>query len=101
MTMRLFLRKLFSIKYPRYKSSKHFDCSSTDSALKLWDRETEICKRTFTGHLNEKNFVGLSINGDWISCGSENNTLYTYHKASSDPVTQFKFPSANEESVSV
>jgi E3 ubiquitin-protein ligase RFWD2 len=58
----------------------------------LWDRETAECKRTFRGHLNEKNFVGLSVNNGWISCGSETNTLYTYHKSSSIPVTQFRFP---------
>lgn len=69
--------------------------SSTDSTLKLWDRESSLCKRTYAGHQNEKNFVGLSINGDWISCGSETNTVYTYHKSSKHPVTEFKFPSAS------
>lgn len=72
---------------------------STDSTLKLWDRDSTSCKRTFTGHQNEKNFVGLSINGDWISCGSEVNTLYTYHKSSSIPVTKYKFPSQSPPSL--
>lgn len=70
--------------------------SSTDSTLKLWNRESAECIRTFSGHSNEKNFVGLSANGDWISCGSETNTLYTYHKSSTIPVSTFKFPFTHE-----
>lgn len=71
--------------------------------MKLWDIESTECKMTFDGHQNEKNFVGLSLNDDWITCGSENNTVYTYHKASKTPVATFDFNSlgANEENVSV
>ena len=32
------------------------------------------------GHVNEKNFVGLATDGDYITCGSENNGLYVYYK---------------------
>ena len=32
------------------------------------------------GHVNEKNFVGLATDGDYITCGSENNGLYIYYK---------------------
>lgn len=42
---------------------------STDSELKLWDIEQGECKRTYKGHVNEKNFVGLSVSNDYISCG--------------------------------
>ena len=36
---------------------------------------------TFTGHQNERNFVGLSISpSGFIACGSENNRVYCYHK---------------------
>lgn len=66
--------------------------SSTDNSLKLWNRETRECTRTYTGHLNEKNFVGLSVNNDWIACGSETNTVYTYHKYSKTPIAKYKFP---------
>lgn len=31
---------------------------------------------TFTGHVNEKNFVGLSVTSDgYVACGSENNQV--------------------------
>lgn len=37
--------------------------------------------RKFSGHLNEKNFVGLSCEQDFIACGSETSeaslTLFT------------------------
>ena len=42
---------------------------STDSQLKLWDVNNAQCLRTYTGHSNEKNFVGLATNGDYIACG--------------------------------
>lgn len=36
--------------------------------------------RTFRGHTNEKNFVGLTVNSGYIACGSESNEVYVYHK---------------------
>lgn len=36
--------------------------------------------RTFKGHTNEKNFVGLTVNSDYIACGSETNEVFVYHK---------------------
>lgn len=39
--------------------------------------------------------MGLTANGDYISCGSEKNALYTYYKAVSKPVVHFKFGSSN------
>ena len=30
--------------------------------------------------MNEKNFVGLATDGDYVTCGSENNGLYVYYK---------------------
>ena len=42
---------------------------STDSQLKLWNISKPHCLRTFKGHINEKNFVGLASNGDYVACG--------------------------------
>ncbi|GAX79000.1 hypothetical protein CEUSTIGMA_g6440.t1 [Chlamydomonas eustigma] len=37
---------------------------------------------TYGGHINERNFVGLSVTtSGHIACGSENNRVYCYHKA--------------------
>ena len=39
-----------------------------------------FAEASFTGHQNEKNFVGLATDGDYIACGSEDNSLYVYYK---------------------
>ncbi|KAK6238616.1 hypothetical protein QUC31_004085 [Theobroma cacao] len=49
--------------------------------------------RTFRGHTNEKNFVGLTVNSEYIACGSEKNEVYVYHKEISKPVTWHRFGS--------
>ncbi|CAG10910.1 unnamed protein product, partial [Tetraodon nigroviridis] len=64
---------------------------STDSQLKLWNVSKPHCLRSFKGHINEKNFVGLASNGDYIACGSENNSLYLYYKGLSKTLLTFKF----------
>ena len=46
-------------------------CSSTDSELKLWNVESEQCVRTYKGHVNEKHFVGLTVNRNFIACGKQ------------------------------
>ncbi|KAJ9537770.1 hypothetical protein OSB04_030503 [Centaurea solstitialis] len=53
--------------------------------------------RTFRGHTNEKNFVGLSVNNDFLACGSETNEVYSYHKAISKPLTWHRFGTPNVE----
>ena len=47
--------------------------SSTDSQLKLWNVNKPHCLRSFKGHINEKNFVGLASNGDYVACGKNCN----------------------------
>lgn len=48
-----------------------FFCRSTDSQLKLWNVNQSNCIRSFKGHLNEKNFVGLATDGDFVACGKK------------------------------
>ena len=38
----------------------------------------QLC--TYRGHTNERNFVGLTVNSDYIACGSETNEVFVYHK---------------------
>ncbi|ORX53656.1 WD40 repeat-like protein [Hesseltinella vesiculosa] len=84
-----------AVSYVKWIGPDEIISASTDSSLKLWKLNQPSCLRTYTGHLNEKNFVGLSLNQDWIACGSETNTLYAYHKNSRHPVAQYKFPTTN------
>ena len=54
--------------YVRFLNSNQFISASTDCSLKSWliqesiDKDTSEIVQTYTGHVNEKNFVGLSIN---------------------------------------
>jgi E3 ubiquitin-protein ligase RFWD2 len=68
--------------------------ASTDSTLRLWElSDPDSVVRTYTGHTNEKNFVGLGVNSDgsYISCGSETNSVYNYLKLLSQPVVKHYF----------
>ena len=79
----------------KFLDSDEIVSASTDSTLKSWSVGRCECVRTFTGHTNEKNFVGLTANGDYIACGSENNSVYTFYKALSKPIVSYRFGSSN------
>lgn len=81
-----------AVSYVKFLSSKELVSASTDSQLKLWNVEKPShCVRSFEGHLNEKNFVGLATDNDYIACGSENNSLYIYYKGLTKQVLAFHF----------
>ncbi|KAI8845211.1 WD40-repeat-containing domain protein [Chytriomyces cf. hyalinus JEL632] len=99
-----------AVSYVKFISNNEIVSASTDSTLKLWslgassgdatsktmydERPRNI--RSFSGHVNEKNFVGLSVNcsGDFIACGSENNSVYTYSKNLVNPLIVHRFGNA-------
>ncbi|GFT74615.1 e3 ubiquitin-protein ligase COP1 [Nephila pilipes] len=80
-----------AVSYVKFLNGKEIVSASTDSQLKLWNVNHSYSLRSFKGHLNEKNFVGLATDGDFIACGSENNALYVYFKGLSSQVLTFKF----------
>ncbi|RDD43416.1 E3 ubiquitin-protein ligase RFWD2 [Trichoplax sp. H2] len=80
-----------AVSYTNFVNENEIVSASTDSQLKLWDLNVPYCTRTFRGHSNEKNFVGLATDGDYIACGSENNSLYLYYKGLSKQLLSFKF----------
>lgn len=51
-----------------------------------------LTKTSFS--VNEKNFVGLATDGDFIACGSENNALFVYYKGLAKQVLTFWFDSS-------
>ena len=83
-----------AVSYVKFLNATDLVSASTDSQLKLWNVNQKNCMRSFTGHVNEKNFVGLATDGDYITCGSENNGLYVYYRGLSRPLFHFKFDPA-------
>ncbi|KAM3382826.1 E3 ubiquitin-protein ligase COP1 [Capsicum galapagoense] len=80
-----------AVSYVKFLSNNELASASTDSTLRLWDVKENLPVRTLRGHTNEKNFVGLSVNNEFLSCGSETNEVFVYHKAISKPVTWHRF----------
>ena len=64
-----------AVSYVRYLNNTELVSASTDSTLRLWDTKACTPARVFNGHNNEKNFVGLSVDADFIACGSETNEV--------------------------
>ncbi|EPS59591.1 hypothetical protein M569_15214, partial [Genlisea aurea] len=87
-----------AVSYVKFLSSNELASASTDSTLMLWDVNNISPVRTYRGHTNEKNFVGLTVNKEFLACGSETNEVYVYHKAIPKPATWHKFgsPDADE-----
>ncbi|XP_031335112.1 E3 ubiquitin-protein ligase COP1-like [Photinus pyralis] len=83
-----------AVSYVKFLNSEEIVSASTDSQLKMWNINTPYCLRSFVGHINEKNFVGLATDGDYVACGSENNALYVYYKGLTKKLFNFKFEAA-------
>lgn len=80
-----------AVSYVKFLNREDIVSASTDSQLKMWNVNNPHCLRSFVGHINEKNFVGLATDGDYVACGSENNALYVYYKGLSKQLFSFKF----------
>ncbi|PWA59547.1 protein kinase-like domain, Guanine nucleotide-binding protein, beta subunit [Artemisia annua] len=86
-----------TVSYVKFVDSSTLVSSSTDNTLKLWDLSESTSQvidcpiQTFTGHMNLKNFVGLSVSDGYIATGSETNEVYVYHKAFPMPALSYKF----------
>lgn len=80
-----------AVSYVKFLNSEEIVSASTDSQLKMWNINTPHCLRSFVGHINEKNFVGLATDGDYVACGSENNALYIYYKGLTKKLFSYKF----------
>lgn len=80
-----------AVSYVKFLNTEEIISASTDSQLKLWNvNNPPYSLRSFVGHINEKNFVGLATDGDYIACGSEDNSLYIYYKGLSKQLFSFK-----------
>ena len=98
--------QLFDVRSPKYplmctnehekavsyvaNSNDHIVSASIDSTLRCW-AEDGRCIRRYTGHVNCRNFTGLSCTQDIIAVGSEDNKVYFYDKYYSQPSSFFPF----------
>ncbi|KAM6547049.1 hypothetical protein CsatB_027785 [Cannabis sativa] len=86
-----------AVSYVKFLDSDTLVSASTDNTLKLWDlkrsHSANACSLTLTGHDNEKNFVGLSVNDGYITCGSESNEVFAYYRSLPMPITSHQFGS--------
>jgi WD40 repeat protein len=95
-----------AVSYVKWASPSEIISASTDHSLKHWKIPgladggatsgdtapgAPSCTRSYTGHANERNFVGLDLDGDFIACGSETNTVHVYHRALRGPLASYKF----------
>ncbi|EYU34516.1 hypothetical protein MIMGU_mgv1a018967mg [Erythranthe guttata] len=82
-----------AVSYVRYLDPETIVSASTDNTLKLWDlKKTSLeglssnaCNLTFSGHTNEKNFVGLAVLDGYIAC------VYAYYRSLPMPITSHEF----------
>jgi E3 ubiquitin-protein ligase RFWD2 len=82
-----------AISYAAYSKDSELLTASTDNTLRLWNVVDGTTTRVLSGHMNQKHFVGLAIQDDWISCGSETNDLHIYNKSLENPLFSYSFDS--------
>ena len=88
-----------AVSYVKWLGAHQLVTASTDNTLKLWDvtkgfanngdggNSVDPCCRTFAGHVNHRNFVGLDVSKDGrIACGSEDNTVQLFSKSVPTPI---------------
>jgi E3 ubiquitin-protein ligase RFWD2 len=80
-----------AVSYVKYLNANQIASASTDSTINVWNVNTGELSCALKGHMNEKNFVGLTVAGEHIACGSETNEVYIYHKELSSPITSVNF----------
>ncbi len=108
--IRVFKGHKKAVSYVKFSSNNEFVSASTDSTLKSWKLNEGQCIKSYTGHINEKNFVGLETHNGYIvsgKCaknnsktknqtilfnkGSENNNVYLYYNELTKPLMNYKF----------
>ena len=88
-----------AVSYVRWSGENEIVSASTDSTLRLWSAngpgtaagDSGGEQRIFEGHVNEKNFVGLAVEGEYLACGSETNEAFVYFRPLSKPVARLGF----------
>ncbi|KAG5234600.1 WD repeat-containing protein [Salix suchowensis] len=77
-----------TVTYIKFLDNVTLVSASIDGCLKLWNSDNSNVIRSYRGHVNNRNFVGLSVwrKGGLLGCGSENNKVFVYDKRWGDPI---------------
>ncbi|XP_050221032.1 WD repeat-containing protein RUP2-like [Mercurialis annua] len=77
-----------TVTYVRFVDNATLASASIDGRLSLWNLEDCEMIRSYKGHVNRRNFVGLSVwrTGGLLGCGSENNQVVVYDKRWGEPI---------------
>ncbi|KAL5727563.1 RING-type E3 ubiquitin transferase [Ranunculus cassubicifolius] len=77
-----------TVSYVRFLGDGMMVSAGTDGCLKLWNGNGAQTMRTYKGHSNNRNFVGLSVwrNGGLLGCGSESGEVFVYDKRWGNPM---------------
>ena len=78
------------LSFARFMGRNRLVTASVDSSLALWNLDQGAGRlfRRYEGHMNQKNFVGLSVcpETELMATGSECGQAVAYHRAWSRPV---------------
>lgn len=86
-----------AVSYVKYLNANEIASASTDNTINVWNVNTGELTCELKGHVNERNFVGLTAVGDHVACGSETNEVFIYRKDLSSPIASIGFArDANE-----
>lgn len=80
-----------AVSYVSYQKQDQLLTASTDNTLRMWNLVDGKASKVYSGHTNQKHFVGLAVQDDWISCGSETNELFVYHSSLEKPLFKYTF----------
>ncbi|CAN0902737.1 WD repeat-containing protein RUP2 [Linum grandiflorum] len=91
-----------TVTYVKFLDETTLVSASIDGSLKLWDLVNNSTEpvRTYRGHSNGRNFVGLSVwnGGGLLGCGSESNQAFVYDRRWGEPIWVHGFKPVNPNS---
>ncbi len=76
--IRLFKGHRKAVSYVKFTNQNEFISASTDSTLRMWKLHESQHVSTYTGHHNEKNFVGLAANENYIVTGKRMSLSFKF-----------------------
>jgi len=82
-----------AVAFVRFGAPTTLISSSTDSTVRYWDVSSShaSCLNTHSGHVNSKNFLGLTHSGTFTATGSEDGRVVVYHQAVRRPLLAHSF----------